>query len=118
MADESSRRVELVAETDNSKREAGRTGLGLLIGFVLGRQSLVGAATGTEQFEFAIAHFVGLVLASVAGVLLIGVLYDRNARIAAKTEAAEQAADEANQAPELGAEPTSPSPELPIGMPT
>lgn len=112
MAEESTRRVELVAEADNSKREAARTGIGLVVGLVLGRGSLMGAATGTEQFEFAIAHFVGLVLASVAGALLLGALYDRNARVAAKAEAALLEAAEAE------AEELSPSPELPIGMPT
>jgi hypothetical protein len=82
MADpeQSSRRVELVETSTPSGSEAGRTGLGLIVGLVVGRSSLLGAATGTEQFEVAIAHFVGVVLASVAGVLLLGVLYDQATR--------------------------------------
>lgn len=112
MAEESSRRVELVAESSDSSREAGRTGLGLITGLFLGRNSLLGAATGTEQFEFAVAHFVGVVLASVAGVLLLGTIYDRTVR------SAERAASEAAEVAETEAESPSPTSELPVGMPT
>ncbi len=112
MAEEPTRRVELVAEADDAKREAGRTGLGLVIGLVFGRNSLIAAATGTEQFEFAIAHFVGLVLASVGGMLLLGALYDRASRHAAKAETALLEATDSEP------EDSPTSPELPIGMPT
>ena len=78
--DQGNRRVELVETSTPSGSEAGRTGLGLIIGLVVGRSSLLGAATGSEQFDVAIAHFVGVVLASVAGVLLLGVLYDQARR--------------------------------------
>lgn len=74
------RRVELVATSTPDTVEAGRTGLGLLIGLFVGRSSLLGAATGSERFEVAIAHFVGVVLVSVAGVLLLGVLWDQARR--------------------------------------
>lgn len=76
----STRRVELVATSTPDNIEAGRTGLGLLIGLFVGRSSLMGAATGTERFEVAIAHFVGVVLVAVAGVLLLGVLWDQARR--------------------------------------
>lgn len=112
MPEESTRRVELVAESTDSTREAARTGIGLMVGLFLGRNSLIAAATGTEQFEFAIAHFVGLVLVSVGGSLLLGSLYDR-----AKTTAEKAEADDA-EATELDDTEPSPSPELPIGMPT
>lgn len=82
MADDaaSTKRIELVANSTPDTREAGRTGLGLLIGLFIGRNSLLGAATGSERFEVAIAHFVGVVLVSVAGVLLLGVLWDQARR--------------------------------------
>jgi hypothetical protein len=112
MAEASTRRVELIAESSDSKREAARTGGGLMVGLFLGRNSLMAAATGAEQFEIAVAHFVGLVLASVAGALLIGAIYDRAIR------SAERAANEAAKQAELDAEEPNPSPELPIGMPT
>ena len=112
MADASTRRVELVAEASDSKREAARTGAGLMVGLFLGRNSLVNAATGAEQFEFAVAHFVGLVLVSVAGALLLGSIYDRASRSAAKATA------DAAETAETDAVEASPSPELPIGMPT
>lgn len=82
MADQTqgSRRVELVATSSPDATEAWRTGLGLLVGLFVGRSSLVGAATGSERFEVAIAHFVGVVLVSVAGVLLLGVLWDQAQR--------------------------------------
>ena len=112
MAEESTRRVELVAASSDSKREAARTGLGLVVGLFLGRNSLLAAATGAEQFEVAVAHFVGLVLVSVAGALLLGTMYDRASRSAERSAAA--AAKEA----EPDADKPNPSPELPIGMPT
>lgn len=112
MAETSTRRVELVAESTNSTREAARTGLGLLIGFFLGRNSLIAAATGSEQFEFAVAHFVGLVLASVAGALLLGAIYDRASRAATQAEAPVDEAESGE--PDI----PTPSPELPMGMPT
>jgi len=83
-----------------------------MLGLFLGRNSLIAAATGAEQFEFAVAHFVGLVLASVAGALLLGAIYDRASRSAAKA-AADAAATEEPDTPD-----PSSSPELPIGMPT
>lgn len=86
MAETSNRRIELVAEADDSTSEAARTGIGLILGFVLGRNSLIAAATGAEQFEFAIAHFVGVVLACVAGALFVGNMYDRMCRAAAGAE--------------------------------
>lgn len=104
--------MELVAESNNSTREAARTGIGLMVGLFLGRNSLIGAATGAEQFEFAVAHFVGLVLVSVAGALLLGAIYDRASRSAAR------AAAEAAEAEESETQEPSGSPELPIGMPT
>lgn len=112
MAEQPSRRVELVAESSDTTREAARTGLGLFVGLFLGRNSLLAAANGGEQFEVAIAHFVGLVLVSVAGALFLGAMYDRAAHTA---EAAERAAAEEAEPVE---EDPSPSPELPIGMPT
>lgn len=118
MAEESTRRVELVAESNNSKQEAARTGLGLMIGLFLGRNSLIGAATGSEQFEFAIAHFVGVVLAAVAGCLLLGGLYDRSvndATTADEDEAAETTDDTDGATPVPMSESTT---ELPLGMPT
>lgn len=87
-----------------------------MVGLFLGRNSLMAAASGAEQFEFAIAHFVGLVLASVGGSLLLGTLYDRASRSAAK--AAEQAAQEAAEANQPVPEEAPVPPELPIGMPT
>lgn len=114
MAEESTRRVELVAESNDSKREAARTGGGLMLGLFLGRNSLMAAASGSEQFEFAIAHFVGLVLASVAGALLLGTVYDRMSREAARTDREPEADDTSTPEP---ASDTS-SPELPMGMPT
>lgn len=118
MAEESTRRVELIAESDKSgTREAARTGLGLMVGLFLGRNSLMAAASGSEQFEFAIAHFVGLVLASVAGALILGTLYDRASRSAAKEAEAEALAEQA-EAEEIGREDAHLSPELPIGIPT
>lgn len=112
MAEESGRRVELIAEPNNSTREAGRTGLGLMIGLFLGRNSLLGAASGAEQFEFAVAHFVGVVLASVAGVLLLGAMYDRTVR------SAERSAKATAEPAEIDTDNTSPTSELPMGMPT
>lgn len=84
MADpsQSSRRVDLVETATPANSEAGRTGLGLIIGLFVGRSSLIGAANGSEQFEVAIAHFVGVVLVSVAGVLVLGMLYDQAKRSA------------------------------------
>lgn len=111
MAEESTRRVELVAESTNSTREAARTGLGLIVGLFLGRNSLLGAATGSEQFEFAVAHFVGVVLASVAGALLLGAIYDRSLRNT------ERKTDEADS-PEHNTETPAPTSDLPMGMPT
>lgn len=95
MAEEEQRRIELVAENDNSKQEAFRVGAGLMTGLVLGRNSLFAAASGSEQFEFAIAHFVGLVLACVAGSLFIGALYDRYRKALEEEDAAAEAAAEA-----------------------
>lgn len=118
MAEESTRRVELVAESNKSNtREAACTGIGLMVGLFLGRNSLMAAATGSEQFEFAIAHFVGLVLASVAGSLLLGTLYERASRAAEKAAEAELA-DEEEITEEIDTEEVPVSPELPIGMPT
>ena len=101
-----SRRVELVGSSTPDNIEAGRTGLGLMIGLYIGRHSLMGAATGSERFEVAVAHFVGVVLVSVAGVLTLGVLYDRAKRT---TEVVNQEAIDA--AIELEAA----TAELPIG---
>lgn len=101
MADrEVSRRVELVATATPERIEAGRTGLGLIVGLVVGRSSLVGAATGAERFEMAIAHFVGVVLVSVAGVLLLGALYD-GARRSADAAAAAQLSSREDDATDL-----------------
>lgn len=118
MAEESNRRIELVAEPTDSTREAARTGAGLILGFVLGRNSLIGAATGSEQFELAIAHFVGVVLASVAGALFVGAMYDRMNRAAARSveDAATEMADDADAA-NTPALTTNPPTELPLGMP-
>jgi len=90
-AAQGTRRIELVASSSPDNTEAGRTGLGLMVGLFVGRHSLMGAATGSERFEVAIAHFVGLVLVSVAGALILGVLYDQAKRTA---ERADQAANE------------------------
>ncbi len=118
------RRVELVETATPEGAEAGRTGLGLIIGLILGRSSLIGAATGSERFEFAIAHFVGVVLACVGGVLLVGVMYDRATRrtpLEGSTEG--DPADEASMTPgATAAVPGAVGPgarsELPAGMPT
>ncbi len=82
MAEEAKHRVELIAQPGPRRTEAGRTGAGLLVGLVVARGSLLGAAFGTEQFEVAIGHFVVVVLVCVAGALLIGRLYDRFIRAA------------------------------------
>ncbi len=116
MPEESTRRVELVADSSDSTREAARTGFGLMVGLFLGRNSLLAAATGAEQFEVAVAHFVGLVLVSVAGALLLGTMYDRASRSAERSAA--EAAKKAESDPESDAGNSNPSPELPIGMPT
>ncbi len=100
------RRVELVQTATPGNSEAGRTGLGLVIGLFVGRSSLIGAATGSEQFEIAIAHFVGVVLASVAGALLLGVLYDKASRSAASVQD-EEDSPAADTSPAMS--------ELPIG---
>lgn len=108
MADEiqGTRRVELIATSTPATTEAGRTGLGLLIGLFVGRSSLIGAATGSERFEVAVAHFVGVVLVSVAGVLLLGVLWDQARRSARPVEQTEA---DPSAAPIAGAS------ELPVG---
>ncbi len=106
------RRVELIETSDPDGAEAGRTGLGLVVGLVVGRSSLIGAAMGTERFEVAIAHFVGVVLASVAGVLLVGVIYDQAKR---STRMVEETTPGSPDAGEVGPSTRS---ELPIGMPT
>lgn len=106
------RRVELVETSSPEGAEAGRTGLGLVIGLVVGRSSLIGAATGSERFEVAVAHFVGVVLASVAGVLLLGVIYDQATRRSPVVEAPGW------DAPEVGAAGRGTHSELPAGMPT
>lgn len=62
--------------------------LGLLIGLAIGASSLVAAATGTEQFEMAIAHFVGVVLTSVTGFVLLSYVLDRCLREVAESETA------------------------------
>lgn len=54
-----------------------RFGAGLLAGLFLGRGSLIAAATGQEQFELAIGHFVLVVLVCLLGIALIGVAYER-----------------------------------------
>ena len=107
----SARRVELVETSDPDGAEAGRTGLGLVVGLLIGRSSLIGAATGTEQFEVAIAHF-GVVLASVAGILLLGVIYDQTTR---KAPTVEEPTPGSPDAVEVGPGTRS---ELPIGMPS
>ncbi len=75
--------MELVAQPGPRGTEAGRTGAGLLVGLVVARGSLIGAAFGTEQFEVAIAHFVFVVLVCVAGALLLGRLFDTFVRLSA-----------------------------------
>ncbi len=110
--DGSSRRVELVETSDPDGAEAGRTGLGLVVGLVVGRSSLIGAATGTERFEVAIAHFVGVVLASVAGILLLGVIYDQVTRSTPMIE------ETTPGSPDTGEVGPSTRSELPIGMPS
>lgn len=133
MAEEEQRRIELVAENDNSKQEALRVGAGLMTGLFLGRNSLLAAANGSEQFEFAIAHFVALVLACVAGSLFIGSIFDRYRKAieeeeaAAEAEAIEDGHDRPDQlAPGADAIPlTAPNPlsdslsdPTPTGLPT
>ena len=71
------RRVELVGGRAPPQLEAGRVGLGLLVGLLAGHRSLLGAASGRAAFEPALAYFVVTVLLSVGGALTIGVLYDR-----------------------------------------
>ena len=94
MADsDATRRVELVATATPERLEAGRTGIGLMVGLYVGRSSLLGAATGSERFEVAVAHFVAVVLVSVAGALLLGALWDRARRAAERAAAAEAEPD-------------------------
>lgn len=71
------RRMELVGGRAPPQLEAGRVGLGLLVGLLAGHRSLFGAASGRVAFEPALAYFVVTVLIAVGGVLTIGVLYDR-----------------------------------------
>jgi len=80
VAELESRRVELIAVSSPGKNESARVGLGLVVGLVVARKSLLAAGSGQEQFEWAIAHFVGVVLTCVAGALLLGYLYDRSIR--------------------------------------
>ena len=87
MADDSGRRVELVAGPTASKTETGRVGAGLFVGLIVARNSLIGAATGAEVFESAVAHFVGVVLLCVGCALFIGNVYDRAVRHAARSDA-------------------------------
>ncbi|MFT7597578.1 MAG: hypothetical protein ACI8TP_000498 [Acidimicrobiales bacterium] len=67
MADQPTSRVELVAAGSSTRLDGGVLGLALLLGLFLGRNSLLAAATGREQYELAIAHFVIVVLACVVG---------------------------------------------------
>jgi hypothetical protein len=71
------RRMELIGGRAPPELEAGRLGLGLLVGLFAGRGSLVGAVTGRLAFESGLAYFVVTVLLSVGGVLVVGGLYDR-----------------------------------------
>ncbi|MGI9612709.1 MAG: hypothetical protein ACR2QO_07380 [Acidimicrobiales bacterium] len=71
------RRMELVGGRAPPQLEAGRLGLGLLVGLLAGHRALFGAASGRVAFEPALAYFVVTVLLSVGGALTIGVLYDR-----------------------------------------
>ncbi len=100
------RRLELVAPAGPGRAESARVGAGLLVGLVVGRSSLMGAATGSEQFEVAIGHFVGLVLICVAGALVIGGAYDR-----ARIESSRRLVDSAAAGERPGNEP---APGLPI----
>lgn len=69
------RRVELIEASGDDNREALLTGVGLLTGLVLGRGSLQAAASGAEAFASALTHFVIVVLACVAGALVLGRVY-------------------------------------------
>ena len=71
----STRRVELVQQSGDDQNEARLTGVGLLSGLFLGRGSLQAAASGSEAFASALAHFVVVVLACVAGALVLGRIY-------------------------------------------
>lgn len=77
MAGERLRRIELVDQADSGGQEGIRVGIGLLVGLFVGRNSLIAAATGSEQIEFAIGHFVLVVLVCVGGLLFVGNLHDR-----------------------------------------
>ncbi len=52
------------------------TGIGLLGGLFMGRASLIGAVTGAERIEAALAHFVLVVLVCVGALLALGRLVD------------------------------------------
>lgn len=71
------RRVELVGGRQPPQLEAGRVGIGLLVGLLAGHRALLGAATGRLAFEAGLGYFVGTVLVSVGGAIAVGVLYDR-----------------------------------------
>ena len=76
MSEPGGRRIQLVAAPEPSRREALLTGAGLLSGLFLGRASLMGAITGAERIEAALAHFVLVVLVCVGALLALGRLVD------------------------------------------
>ena len=76
-----------------------RLGAGLLAGLALGHRSLIGAATGSEQFELAIAHFVLDVLACLVGIVTVASTYER---LTQATDEADMQVDDAENQEEEG----------------
>lgn len=107
MPDLPPRRVELIDASEPGQKESARIGFGLLAGLFLGRSSLMGAATGQQGFEVALAHFVLVVLVCVSGILFLGYLFDRYLSQSAARGDAEVASDTAVKDPDgrPGAEP-------------
>ena len=108
------RRVELVESSDPGRLEARLTGGGLLVGLVLGRSSLQGAASGQERIDLALGHFVLIVLVCVGCALFLGRIVmnmtrlsnEKSEQTVADEAAAENAGepDNAEDSPTFGSE--------------
>lgn len=73
---QSSSTVQLVRAAEPGAQRATRLGIGLLVSLVVGWPALAGALRGGDHFEGSVLRFVVSVAVSVAGVLLLGALYD------------------------------------------